>query len=64
MVMSGDPMSQVLNNMYIIIHSYDDLQYLLSVIYIMTCTGFVSGLGDYPLTKRVVPQPLHLYLFR
>jgi len=43
-------MSQVLNNMYIIIHSCDDLQYLLSVIYIMTCTGFVFELGDYPLS--------------
>ena len=41
MFMSGDPMSHVLNNMSIVIHSCDDLQYLLSVIYIMTYIGFV-----------------------
>ena len=50
MVMNGDPMSQMLYNMYISIHSCDDLQYLISVIYIMKCTGFVFGFGDYSLS--------------
>ena len=59
MVMSGDLMSQMLNKMYIIIHSRDDLQYLLSVIYIMMCTGFVSAWRL--STEHVVVQPLHLY---
>jgi len=54
-------MSQMLNKMYIIIHSRDDLQYLLSVIYIMMCTGFVSAWRL--STEHVVAQPLHLYLF-
>jgi len=43
-------MIQVLNIMYIFMHLCDDLQYWLSVSYIMTRTGFVFGLGDYPLS--------------
>jgi len=43
-------MIQVLSIMYKFIHSGDDLEYLLSVIYIMTCTDFVFGLGDYSLS--------------
>jgi len=43
-------MSQVLNIVYIFIHLCDKWQYLLSVTYIMTCTGFVFGFGDYPLS--------------
>jgi len=48
MVKGWDPMSQVLNIIYI-----DTLlQYFLSVIYIITYKGFVFGLGDYPLSTR------------
>jgi len=58
MVMSLDPMSQALNIIYIYIyihththtHLCDDLQYLLSVTYSMTCNGFVFELGDYSLS--------------
>ena len=61
MVMSGDPMSQMLNNMYIIIHSCDDLQYQLAVIYIMTCTDFVFGLGDYPLRVWLLNPSIYIF---
>jgi len=37
-------MSQVLNIMYIFIHLRGNMQYLLSVTYVIVCTGFVFGL--------------------
>ena len=55
-------MIQVLNIMYIFIHLCDDLQYLLSVTYIMTCADFVFWAWRLS-TERVVAQPLHLYPF-
>ena len=54
-------MSQMLNNMYIIIRSCDDLQYLLSVTYIMTCTGFVFGFGDYPLSVWLLNPSIYIF---
>ena len=54
-------MSQVLNIMYIFMHLCDKSQYLQSVTYIMTCTGFVFGFGDYPLSVGLLN--LSIYIF-
>ena len=51
MILHGDYMSQVLNIMYIFMHLCDKWQYMLSATYIMTCTGFVFRVGDYPLSS-------------
>ena len=55
-------MSQMLNNIYIIIHSCDDLQYLLSIILYYDVHWFCFWAWRLS-TERVVAQPLHLYFF-
>jgi len=54
-------MIQVLNIMCIFIHLYDELQYLLSVTYVMTCNGFVFGFGDYPLSAWQLNPSIYIF---
>jgi len=44
MVIRWDYLNQVVNIMYIFIHPCDILPHLLSVTYVILCTGFVLGL--------------------
>jgi len=54
-------MSQVLNTMYIFIHLCEKCQYLLSVTYIMACTGFVFGFEDYPLSVWLLNPSIYIF---
>ena len=54
-------MSQVLNIMCIFMHLCDNIQYLLSVTYIITCIGFVFGLGDYPLSVWLFNPSIYIF---